>query len=199
MLSVVTPWSYATVSHCCETFDHSSFGLNDPQSKTTALSEHIVPNGNSATANFLNPDSLLLHCLKYGDYVRSIPAPHSQPPQCDFIVYADNKRCFHLIELKVTSSFGTRIRQLRDSLRSLLAIAGVKDFVDGFQSKRCCYFRKTPPSPIQTLKAIPAFNRSRTLIPRNGKKITNTQQTSDIVRHGFELWHFSDTDVCQLV
>ena len=198
-LSAVEPWSYATGTHCCDTVTHAFFGLNDPLSQTTTDSPHIVPGSNRETANFDNPHSLSLHCLKYGEYVRSIPAPHDQPAHCDFILYADNKRCFLLVELKVTSSSGTRVRQLRDSLQSLLAVTGVNSFVNGFQSKRCCYFRRTPPSPTPNLLAISTFNRPARRVPKGGKQVTNPQQTLDIETHGFELWHFSDNDVCQLV
>lgn len=198
LLSGFEPWSRATLSELerCATITCSSFGLNDPQSRTTSRSSQIVNDSRHETANFGNPSALRVHCLKFGDYVRSIPPPY--PAQCDFIIYDDSKRAFCLVEIKVTISSGTRIRQVRKTLDNLFEVSGISRFVASFQSKRCCYFRKTPPPPTPTQTVVAAFNRLAKQKPGNGRRVTNDQLTKGLSTHGFELWHFSDNDVCQL-
>lgn len=200
MLSAVEPWSCTTQPEPdrCATFSHSSFGLNDPQSQTTASSCHIVPDSNQETANFSNPRARIIHCLKYGDFVRSIPKPHDQPSHCDFILYADDKSFLCLVETKVTTKRGTKVRQLSSTLQSLMHVQGVRTFSELFRSRRCCFFRKTPPSPAPGLKATVVFNRLAGMLRGDGKRINCQQQSADVSEHRFELWHFSDNDVCQL-
>lgn len=198
ILSAVAPWSQATLSEPdrCVTITCSSFGLNDPQSQSTSCSSQIVNNSRHETANFDNPSALRIHCLKFGDYVRSIPPPYSE--QCDFILYDDSRRVFCLVEMKVTTSSGTRIRQLCKTLEKLFEVPDIVRFVGSFHSKRCCYFRRTPPSPTSTQTVVDAFNRLSRQNPGNGRRVTNKPQTKDISPKGFELWHFSDNDVCRL-
>jgi len=198
ILSAVAPWSQATLSESdrCVIITCPSFGLNDPQSRTTSYASPIVKNSRHETANFDNLSALRIHCLKFGDYVRSIPPPY--PEQCDFIIYDDSNRVFCLVEMKVTTSSGVKTRQLRKTLEHLFNVSGVRLFADPFSSKRCCYFRKTPPSPAPTQTVVTAFNRPAKITSGCGRRVTNSQLTKGISTYGFELWHFSDYDVCQL-
>jgi len=201
ILSESAPWSFATLAESgrCETFSFPSFGLNDPKSISTCGAAFIVPNSKNETANFGNPHSRVIHCLKYGDYVHSIPRPHEQPSQCDFILYDDNSAFMFLVEMKITLSQGTRVRQLRNTLQSLMTVQSVRAFSDRFPSKRCCFFRKTPPQPASMLTAPRSFHRVSRMMHGVGRKVSRQQLNADVMAHGFELWHFSDNDVCQLV
>jgi hypothetical protein len=207
MLSQHEPWRQSALppdQRCCDT-NASTFGLNDHKSRTTAAKPRIVENSIGETANFSNNRVLPIHCFHIGELAAAIPprdaggAPIDTPSQCDEVLYSDGREFILLAEIKVTDKNGAKIAQLKKTLDHLFAIPAAAGFIKTFASKKCCFFRKTPPSallPSRIITAASAFASS----PRRsgGNKISNRQLTQNFEKSGFELWSFSDGDVCTL-
>lgn len=226
ILSIVHPWSLTRSSPSeaidstifCETTAAPTFGLDDSDSWATPRADNNIITASThlpATANFHNPNNATIHCLKYGKFVHSIPKPH-RPPNCDFILYSDDKRSFlRFVELKIPKPANPQIgataeedkqikikwtekkkrTQLRKMLESLMGVPSMKTFMEAFSSKHCCYFLGKPPSslPLLLQQTVDEFNRWPL---GHGLQITNTHHAFQ--EHGFELWRFSDKDVCKL-
>ncbi|GHU97509.1 hypothetical protein FACS189483_03680 [Spirochaetia bacterium] len=69
----------------------------------------------------------------------------------------------------------------------LIAVPGIKTFIDTFQNKQCCRFIKKAPDPYP-VTAPSAFTRQERL-SSYGSKLSNPE----IEKYGFELYRYSDT------
>ena len=192
------PWCHAMASPVCHVTTDRAFGLNDSVSAETRGRPVFVPGSLSETANFTNPSGKTIHCLQYGEYVGSIPAPHAQPSQCDRVLYTQNTDAGHVVfaEMKITKNPGTKIKQLRETLRQFQCLPEMSEFLAGFATRRCCFFRKTP-AGIAGMSAVTAFNRLGGLVAghTSGYRVRNNQLTSVFQSFQFELWHYSDGDI----
>ena len=211
------PWKYSTLpedQRCCG-INAKTFGLNDPASKTTITKPRVVENSVNETANFSNPDKFTVHCFHIGEFTNAIPKRDStgafinRPSQCDELLYSDNRNCIILAEIKVINRRGTKIKQLKKTLKCLLLISDAKEFFQTFTSKKCCFFRKIPSSNgmAPTLaSSVAKHNRTPNRLephhhitnPSKGIQITGPQAKC-FEKYGFELWHFSDGSACTLI
>lgn len=171
-----------------------SFGLKDDDVMLYTKDEGI--------AKYENPDKTNIHILNYERYLKALPPRVKNALEtsvCDLIVY--NEYYFLFNELTDTKpeyvqSFTNKSgehpgklhkaqSQLAESLRHLLAVSAIKQYIQKHPVKRCCFFNKQPNAP-KKIEAVRAFNRQNELA-RHGFKMTNEA----IESLGFEFWTFA--------
>jgi hypothetical protein len=151
----------------------------------------IYTDKGKGTAKFENPERDEITIINHDKFVSST---NLEGGRCDCIVYATNRTCFLLGELKDRVIDENKLRkgvrrkakkQLISSLRRLISVPAIHTFIDAFQVKRCCYFNKKAEAP-SSIRATTAFNRMNTLL-KEGKQISSAE--FEIV--GFELWEYT--------
>lgn len=142
-------------------------------------------------AKFSNPSALDMTIINYDRFITSVPdeAFKKYRERCDVIVCSNNNSCFILGEIKdrqpKTKVRSKAINQLYQSLATLLAVAGINNFVKAKLEKRCCYFNKQSSSPAG-LTATAAFNRLPGIFPAGFK-----MNSPKIEAYGFEFYEYT--------
>ena len=169
--------------------------------------ELIDANG-GGVAKYLNPSNYCVLAIEFENFVRNLPPRvrnSINSDVCDYIVYSDNIQHFLLNELTNTepeyvfpyeNTKGQQegketkaVNQMLKTLNYLLAVVSIKQFIQKFSLKKCCFFNKQHYNPNQTneeklINAVPAFNRT----PMNyGVHLIRPE----IESLGFEFWSFS--------
>lgn len=154
-------------------------------------------------AKFKNPLKSNINIVNYELFIHSLPNNFTiGREKCDLIVHSSNKQCLLLIELTDTLAkyvepylntkgiqIGKREKaksQLIASLVDLMKVEKIKNFVNSFLLKQCCFFNKQSNSP-NIIVATTAFNRINNLT-FNGFKMSNPT----IESYGFEYNEYSD-------
>jgi hypothetical protein len=141
-------------------------------------------------AAYLNPNRLIVAIINYEKFIDDLPRDFQcGKERCDAIVYTKDNSNFILNELKNKKSKRNAIRrarkQLSQSLKTLIDVPAIKEFVKNFNIKRCCYFNTMPLPQVQPIKAIQAFNRINNLSTNGFQK-----KDTDIESLGFEFWEY---------
>jgi hypothetical protein len=157
------------------------------------ISKNIVLHtaSHNGEARYSNPQQLSITIINYDRFFTNLSHTFQQGrKRCDLIVYSNDNKYFLLNELKEKSDRDdvkqNATKQLLESLKTIIAIKSIQDFIDRHIIKQCCIFSKQPIVPSIQIEAISAFNRLSTL-SSNGYKMSNRE----IEGLGFELWEFS--------
>jgi hypothetical protein len=147
---------------------------------------------NQGIAKYDNPRQLPITIINYDKFVTALPDNFQKNKErCDLIVYSEQNKYFLLNELKdrkpVSKVRIKAISQLLASLKLILAVKTIKNYIDNFNVKQCCYCNKQSKAP-PSIEATTAFSRVNTY-SKNGFRMSNP----DIESLGFELWEFSGT------
>ncbi|GHU90348.1 hypothetical protein FACS1894155_08600 [Bacteroidia bacterium] len=151
---------------------------------------HTTPH--NGEARYYNPQQLSITIINYDRFFTNLShAFQKGKKRCDLIVYSNNNEYFLLNELKEKSDRDdvrqNATKQLLESLKTIIAIKSIQDFIDRYIIKQCCIFSRQPIGISTQIKAtISAFNRLSTLSSK-GYKMSN-KEIEDL---GFELWEFS--------
>ena len=78
-------------------------------------------------------------------------------------------------------------KQLLESLKTIISVKSICEFINKYDNKHCCIFNKKPAKFSEQINAIEVFNRLSSIMP-HGYQMRNP----DIESYGFELWEFSN-------
>jgi hypothetical protein len=114
--------------------------------------------------------------------------------RCDLIVYSNDKKYFLLNELKDRSPRDDvkqgAIKQLSKSLKVIISVKSICDFISGYEIKQCCLFNKQPETAIsEEINVINAFNRQDKIEDNSGISVLSPH--TDIKSFGFDFLAFS--------
>jgi len=142
-------------------------------------------------ARYSNPQKISMTIINYDKFFTSLSHNFQQgKKRCDLIVYStDSPKYFLLNELKNRDYRDdvkqSAVKQLLESLKIIIDVKAIHNFINNYHTKMCCIFNK-PPLPPTGITAIVAFSRLSS-VATNGFKMSNP----DIEYYGFELWEFS--------
>ncbi len=161
-------------------------------------------------AKFKNPTSKTINIINYEFFFKSLPHSFQQNKEnCDLIVYTNDNSFFSLNELTDTlfqyvedfirpdgiSRIGKRnkaISQLSNTLRYLIQVPEILNYLNRFTNKRCCFFSKQSSAPT-SINAISAFGKLSEITP-NGIQ----SPVPDINQYNFEFWEFYGKQTCEI-
>jgi hypothetical protein len=166
-------------------------------------------------AKYSNPNEWSISTINFENFIADLPLRVRNAITsdiCDFIVYSDNNQHFLLNELTNTKPEYTlpykntkgqqdgketkAVNQMSQTLNYLLAVVSINQFIQGFSTRKCCFFNKQPYTPMQTVEdklinAVSAFNRIATNFGVRLKR-------PEIDSLEFEFWSFSGNQTCLL-
>ncbi|OHD10605.1 MAG: hypothetical protein A2Y41_00765 [Spirochaetes bacterium GWB1_36_13] len=162
-------------------------------------------------AKYKNDRTLLVKVMNYECFIKTLPESFRKNREvCDLIVYTDSNEYFLLNELSDTmqkyinpyentsgKQEGKRnkaIRQLKNSLKDLMEIENIENFIKHFSKKRCLFFNTQPYQPPE-IKAVKAFNRINNIKLENGFRMEN----KEIEKHGFSFYEYSGNQIFNLI
>ena len=167
----------SSVANIYQETDAVYFEITDDNNKETQIS--FSPN--SGQAVYQNPNQYLIGIINYDKFVTSLPQYfQDNRRRCDLLIYTVLQPCYFLLnELKDANPvYGASkaTLQLEKSLTDLLAVPEIKDFINKFSVKKCCFFNKRELHPLPLINAESAFNQPNTIenIPQNGFIMQNT-------------------------
>lgn len=147
-------------------------------------------------AKYDNPNELLVHIVNYDKFVSAFKYKEgtiTAEKRCDAIIYTEKtKEYFLLNELKEkkmpTEKRRLKVRkgaieQLKKSLETICNVKTIKDYINPFTTRCCCYFNKYAMPPSPSINAITAFNPL--------KDLTNKVPDEGIEKMGFELREYT--------
>lgn len=175
-----------TTTNITEVTIEPYFEIEDTEAKEIML--HIARG--RGMANFSNPSKMQITIANYDKFVTSLPNHFQEgKKRCDIIVTCNTNKYFVLGELKDSPNIKNHRtkakKQLVQSLRTLIEVNEILDYINAKSIKRCCYFNKQSKSPA-IINAVTAFNRLANVFP-DGFKMTH----SDIEALGFEFWEYT--------
>ena len=157
-------------------------------------------------ARYNNLDSVNVTVINYEKFITPLPPRVKNTGSigkniCDLIVYTNDNAHFLLNELTDTQTnllyeherYGEKVegkiskarRQLKQSLENIVDVPTIKNYIDNFKIKHCCFFNKQENNAPEELIATIAFNSFNT-ISLTGNYMSNP----DIENLGFEYWEF---------
>lgn len=146
-------------------------------------------------ARYSNPQKISITIINYDTFFTSLSHSFQQgKKRCDLIVYSTNSLKYFLLNELKNRDYREDVRQsavkqLLESLKTIIEVKIIQNFIDNYDTKMCCIFNKQPHSPIG-ITATAAFSRLSSVVT-NGFKMSNP----DIESYGFELWEFPDNQI----
>ncbi len=150
----------------------------------------------NGVAKFTNHDALYLVILNYDKFITAISSDDftTGRKRCDIILCSSSDSCFILGELKDRNTQGrkrAKVRkqsevQLLESLKTLVAVPEIEEFMKQKKLRRCCYFNKQAQAPKPIGDVIRAFNRLPNNFPHGFKK-----DSRDIQSFDFEFYEYA--------